>query len=130
MGAKRTNGPRRDDGYSLVELLVVILVIGLLAGIAIPTFLSHRDKSYDATMRSDLRAIIAAQFAYIADHDAPTDDPSALEAEGFRQTQGVTPKVQVTATAFIACVKHTNAPDWLVYNSVTGAYERSSTPCA
>lgn len=49
---------RADDaGYSLIELLVVIVILGILAAVAIPVFLSQRTKSYEAGLKTDLRTI-------------------------------------------------------------------------
>lgn len=45
----RTTG---ESGFTLVELLVVMLILGLLAGIGIPAFLSQRDKAVDAEAKS------------------------------------------------------------------------------
>ena len=44
-----------EDGFTLAELLVVILVIGILAAMAIPTFLAQRSKGYDASAKTDAR---------------------------------------------------------------------------
>jgi type IV pilus assembly protein PilA len=47
----------KDDGFTLVELLVVIIIVGILAAIAVPLYLGQRAKGYDAAARSDLRNI-------------------------------------------------------------------------
>lgn len=54
----RRHWESRDDkqvGFTLVELLVTVLFLGVLAAIALPTFLAVRDRGYEATVRSDLR---------------------------------------------------------------------------
>ncbi len=66
-GAKRTSAGR---GFTLVELLVVIVVIGILAAIAIPVFLSQADKASDAALKSDLAN--AAKLLQIAEANGET----------------------------------------------------------
>jgi type IV pilus assembly protein PilA len=74
-------------GFTLLELLVVVLIIGVLAAIAIPKFSGTRDKAYLTSMKSDLRNLIIVQEAYLADGGTYA---SAVGSLVYRPSSGVT----------------------------------------
>ena len=53
----------RDDGFTLVELIVVVLVIGILLAVAVPTFLGARNRAHNRAAQSDLRSALVGAKA-------------------------------------------------------------------
>src|SRR5215210_6095276 len=58
-----------ESGFTLVELLVVMLILGILAAIAIPSFFNQRDKGNDAQSKADVRTVQTALETYSTDNN-------------------------------------------------------------
>ena len=83
---------KRDEGFTLIELMIVIAIIGILAAIAIPQFSAYRKRSYNSAAQSDVRNIATTQEAYYVDESRYGNDYSALTGSsyGYFQSNNVT----------------------------------------
>ena len=70
----------RDDGFTLIELMVVVLVFATLMGIAIPTFVGARPRAQNRVAQTYLRNALTAEKVYYVDAQRYTAEASELSA--------------------------------------------------
>ena len=130
---------RDDRGFTLVELITVMVIVGVLAGIAIPLFLNQRSSAYQSQIKNDLHNAAIAEEAYALHHDgsyltAGTADD--LSDEAFRGTDGVAVALSaptsgagycLTASAAALTGKPDN-PQWLTDQGSDGGVPLPTRP--
>jgi type IV pilus assembly protein PilA len=65
----KLRGKKGKKGFTLIELMIVVAIIGILAAIAIPNFLRFQAKSKQSEAKTNLGGIFTAQTAYQAEHN-------------------------------------------------------------
>lgn len=99
----------RRRGFTFIELLVVMLLLGALSSMAVPRFREFKERAFVATMQSDLGNLRIAQESYWAENQRYATDTSALE---FRVTSRVAIAItsQNVGGGYTAVATHSGVP--------------------
>ena len=76
---------KMKKGFTLVELMIVVAIIGILAAIAIPNFIKFQARSKQSEAKTNLKGLFQSQKSYFAEHDSFSADFTAI---GFVPERG------------------------------------------
>ena len=81
-GSKRYSCPRlrRSDGFTLIELMVVVMIIAVLVAVGLPTFLSFRSHAQDSSAQQTLTVAQKATFGMALQDDIYPDSTTLVES--------------------------------------------------
>lgn len=111
----KTFKPLREDGFTLIEILVVVLIIGILASIAVPVFLNQRKEANDAAAVSEATNLATAIETYFVNNkDVKSISFASLPKikEMVKQTKGVGAVITGTPDDYCIQTWHENGKKW------------------
>jgi len=92
-----------EKGFTLIELMIVVAIIGILASIAIPQFSAYRARAFNSSAVADLRNIATGEEAYYIDNQTYVNLPAIV---GFSASLANLPGVRLSKNI---CAKVSNA---------------------
>src|SRR5659263_758602 len=106
----------RQEGFTLIELMIVILIIAILVAIAVPVFLSARSSAQRRTCQANLRTIDGAMNTYNGQYDAYPPSPNPVADVMVPTLLKKTPSCPTTNTPYTMAGGTSSVP-CLLYTS-------------
>jgi type IV pilus assembly protein PilA len=112
-----------ESGFTLVELLVVMLILGLLAAIAVPSFFNQRDKARDADAKAGVRTAQTAIETYATDNGGAYTGATVAGLRAIEDTLNdvnLAPAPVVTANTYTVSATSTTGNVFNISRNATG----------
>ncbi len=98
VGEAEVGRTRKDAGFTLVELMIVMAIIGVLAVVAVPSYISAIKHAREAVLKEDLHTLRAAIDSYTMDKQKAPQSLDDLVQEGYLKTIPEDPMTHSTST--------------------------------